>query len=180
MATKTKVVLDSWPVLEASEGSQHAISAMNSLLSEQIPIMSAINYAETYNSVLVKKGIWEARDIVKLLGQVVALDIPNLEIIMQAAHLKSSYYMALGDSFAVATALYHDAELWTGDVELLFRGSPWRIRDLRPGNITSRPLTRKEQSGKIGPRPRSRKRPNNEPDIALNDLMTFLENSPVL
>ncbi len=37
----------------------------------------------------------------------------------------------LADAFAAATAVELDAELWTGDPELLSRDSPWRWRDLR-------------------------------------------------
>jgi len=34
-------------------------------------------------------------------------------------------------AFAAATAIAHDAELWTGDPELLVSDAPWRWRDLR-------------------------------------------------
>lgn len=113
LTAASRVVLDSWPIVEAAKGSKNAISAIGSLLSEQVPIMSAINYAEAYSAVFVRQGVWEARDTVELLRQVVELDIPDFERIMQAAHLKSAYYLALGDSFAAATALHHEAELWT-------------------------------------------------------------------
>ena len=113
----------------------------------------------------------EARDTVGLLRRIIELDIPDFERIMQAVHLKSHYYLALGDSFAVATALHHEAELWTGDAELLFDGSPWRVRDLRPRPGASRPETRKERAGKIGRRARANTRPTNEPEVSLADLM---------
>ncbi|MDE0237538.1 MAG: hypothetical protein OXN95_09980 [bacterium] len=53
MTPTGKVVLDSWPVIEAARGSRHVISAIGSLLTEQTPVMSAVNYAEVYNAVLV-------------------------------------------------------------------------------------------------------------------------------
>ena len=174
MTPPSRVVLDSWPVIEAARGSRHAISAIGSLLSEQTPVLSAVNYAEVYNAVLMVEGVIEARDTVGLLKKTVELDLPDYERIMQAAHLKSPYYLALGDCFAVATALHHEAELWTGDAELLFDGSPWLVRDLRPNAGQNRPMTRKERARKIGRRPRSTRRPANEPEIAIDDLIRFL------
>jgi len=171
MATTTKVVLDSWPVIEASEGSQNAISALGSLIAQQRPVMNAVNCAEVYSAVFVGQGVLEARDVITLLKQTVEMEFPDYERVMHAAHLKSTYYMALGDSFAVATALHHDAELWTGDAELLFKGSPWRTRDLR----TNRSPTRKQLTRKIGRRARAQTRPPEEPEIALDNLMRFLD-----
>ena len=177
MTPPGRVVLDSWPVVEAARGSRHAITAIGSLLSEQTPVMSAVNCAEVYSAVLMVQGVIEARDTVGLLRRIIELDMPDFERIMQAAHLKSHYYLALGDSFAVATALHHEAELWTGDAELLFDGSPWRVRDLRPRPGAGHPETRKERAGKIGRRARANTRPTNEPEISLADLMEFLDGS---
>ena len=39
--------------------------------------------------------------------------------------------MAYADAFAAETARAHDAELWTGDPELLLPDARWRWRDLR-------------------------------------------------
>jgi hypothetical protein len=39
--------------------------------------------------------------------------------------------MALGDAFAAATAVAHDALLLTGDPALLRGDGPWRAEDLR-------------------------------------------------
>ena len=170
------VVLDAWPVVEAANGSRHAISEIGSLISTQTPLMSAVNYAEVYSAVLIVQGVMEARDTIGLLRQVVELELPDYKRILQAAHLKSSYYLALGDGFAAATALHHGAELWTGDAELLFEGSPWRARDLRPvaADGSAPAVTRKERDGKIGRRARAYGRPANEPEIAPTDLMRFL------
>lgn len=150
MTATKKVVLDSWPVVEAANGSRHAISEIGSLISEQTPVMSAVNYAEVYSAVLIVQGVMEARDTIGLLRQVVELELPDNERIMQAAHLKSFYYLALGDGFAAATALHHGAELWTGDAELLFDGSPWRVRDLRSNDGASPPSPERKKPGRLG------------------------------
>lgn len=175
LTPQRRVVLDSWPVVEAAYGSQHAFSEIKTLVSNQTPVMSVVNYAEVYCAVLMAHGAIQARNTLRFLRRPVELEMPTYERIMQAAHLKSSYYLALDDGFAAATALHHGAELWTGDTELLFDGAPWRARDLRVIDGKRPPLTRKEKAGKVGPRPRSRQRPANEPDIPLANLMAFLD-----
>jgi predicted nucleic acid-binding protein len=45
--------------------------------------------------------------------------------------LKANHHLSYADAFAAATAIAHDAELWTGDPELLLGGAPWQWRDLR-------------------------------------------------
>ena len=171
----SKVVLDSWPVLEATYGSIEVNSALDSLTPAQTPIMSAVNFGEVYNSVLTSRGILEARDTISLFRERIELEVPDLSRIMQAAHLKAHYYMALGDGFAVATAMHHDAELWTGDPELLFDGSPWRARDLRPGVAGARKLSAKEMRGKVGTRlPGVDRFNNDDPQVLISGLMDFL------
>ena len=147
---------------------------MRKLFLEQVPVMSAVNYGEVYSSVLMGRGANEARTTVKRLAERVELDIPDLARTMQAAHLKAHYYISLGDGFAAATALHHDAELWTGDPELVFVGSPWRSRDLRPNTASLREPTKKELMGQVGLRPPSPGRPTDEPRVATNELMDFL------
>lgn len=175
MTTTTKVVLDSWPVVEAAKGSRRANSAIESLLSEQTPIMNLVNCAEVYCAVALASGALEARKVVGHLRRNVEFDVLDQARIMQAGHLKSQYYIALGDGFAVATALHHDAELWTGDSELLFDGSPWRARDLRPEVLGGRRPTMKERTGKIGRRTPVAGRPADEPYVAVSGLMDFLD-----
>lgn len=176
MTAAPKVVLDSWPVVEAAKGSRRARSAIESLLAAQTPMMNLVNCAEVYCAVSISQGIFEARKVVGHLRKNVEFDVPNQERIMQAGHLKSHYYIALGDGFAVATALHHDAELWTGDSELLFDGSPWRARDLRPdASERGRKLTTKETSGKIGRRSPVAGRPVDEPYVPISALMDFLD-----
>lgn len=48
-----------------------------------------------------------------------------------AARLKYAFRMALGDTYAVATALDHDAPVWTGDAEILCPDGVWKVNDLR-------------------------------------------------
>lgn len=57
--------------------------------------------------------------------------LPDEEVVLAAARLKAVHPLAYADAFAAATAVHHDATLWTGDDELLGRATPWRWRDLR-------------------------------------------------
>ena len=50
---------------------------------------------------------------------------------LQAGRIKSEYPLGYADTFAAATAQAHDAELWTGDPELLVDNASWTWRDLR-------------------------------------------------
>ena len=58
-------------------------------------------------------------------------DLPDDERIIDAARIKAEHPMAYADAFAAATAMAHDATLWTGDPELLVHDATWRWRDLR-------------------------------------------------
>ncbi len=50
---------------------------------------------------------------------------------MDAARIKVDHSMGYADAFADATAVNHEATLWTGDPELLLSGAKWAWRDLR-------------------------------------------------
>jgi predicted nucleic acid-binding protein len=61
----------------------------------------------------------------------IACEVPDEQRVLEAARLKSDHRMSYADAFAAATAIAHDAELWTGDPELLLDDAPWRWLDLR-------------------------------------------------
>ncbi|MGH9164316.1 MAG: hypothetical protein ACRDZW_02235 [Acidimicrobiales bacterium] len=65
------------------------------------------------------------------LRSVVRAEVPTPDRVLDAARIKATYPLAYAGAFAVATAMAADAELWTGDPELLVPGAPWRWRDLR-------------------------------------------------
>jgi predicted nucleic acid-binding protein len=68
---------------------------------------------------------------VRDLREVVVAALPSDERVLGAVRIKSEFSMSYADAFAAATARSHDAELWTGDPELLVADAPWRWRDLR-------------------------------------------------
>jgi predicted nucleic acid-binding protein len=68
---------------------------------------------------------------VRDLREVTVAELPDSHRVFDAGRIKSDYPLAFADAFAAATAQAHDAELWTGDPELLVDDAPWRWRDLR-------------------------------------------------
>ena len=125
------VVLDAWPVMQFMQGSESLERRMSELLEGSDAVMSWINVGEVYYSIRRRWGSPLAdRVLPRLLGNVTA-EIPTASRVIEAAMLKSEYRMSYADAFAAATAVAHDAELWTGDPELLIPDAHWRWRDLR-------------------------------------------------
>lgn len=125
-------VLDSWAVVRYLEDARPAATRVGALLDRERPIMSWINLGEVFYVVRRLHGEDEAAETVRDLRNAVQPELPTTERVLSAARIKSEHPLAYADAFAAATALAHDAELWTGDPELLVEGSPWRWRDLRP------------------------------------------------
>ena len=125
------VVLDAWPVMQFMQGRESRERRMSELLEGSEAVMSWINVGEVYYSIRRRWGSpLVDRVLPRLLGNVTA-EIPTASRVIEAATLKSEYRMSYADAFAAATAVAHDAELWTGDPELLIPDSPWRWHDLR-------------------------------------------------
>ena len=125
------VVLDSWAVIRYLENAQPAATAVAELLGADRPVMSWINLGEVFS--VIRRGFGEeaAHSTVRDLRVEIAPELPNESRVLEAARIKAEYPMAYADAFAAATAIAHDAMLWTGDPELLIEDAPWRWRDLR-------------------------------------------------
>lgn len=132
--------MDAWPILEYYRGHEPSATAVTRLITQDSgpqPIMSVINLAEICNAVTKYKGLSDSLFVV-WLSEVATIDRPSSDLGILAGRIKTSYHMSLGDSFAVATAIQHDAVLWTGDAELLFEGCPWLTHDLRDDDLRSK------------------------------------------
>jgi predicted nucleic acid-binding protein len=125
------VVLDSWAVLRYLDDDRGAAEAVARLLEAQRPIMSWINLGETFYVIRRSAGEKAASSTVRDLRDVLDAELPDDQRVLQAGRIKSEFPMAYADAFAAATAQHHDAELWTGDPELLVEGAPWSWHDLR-------------------------------------------------
>ncbi|WP_420446663.1 PIN domain-containing protein [Candidatus Poriferisodalis sp.] len=125
------VVLDTWPVMHFLQGRDPIRTMTTELLERSDAVMSWINLGEVFYSVRRRWGAEAADSVLQRLSANVTADIPTPTRVIEAATLKSEYAMSYADAFAAATAIAHDAELWTGDPELLRPDAPWRWRDLR-------------------------------------------------
>lgn len=76
-------------------------------------------------------GEQAAISTVRDLRDVLTGELPTESRVIEASRIKADHPMAYADAFAAATAIAHEATLWTGDPELLVTDSSWRWRDLR-------------------------------------------------
>lgn len=125
------IVLDSWAVLRYLEDADPAAAEVAGLLDGERPIMSWINLGEVFYVVRRLHSDAEAAGTVRDLRDVLDAELPTAGRVLAAARIKADHPLAYADAFAAATAVAHEAELWTGDPELLVDGAVWRWRDLR-------------------------------------------------
>ena len=123
--------LDSWAVLRWLSGEEPARGAVEAAMALR-PLMSWINLGEVAYVLERASGAEAVGPVIRQLRRQLSLELPGPERVLQAAAIKARFGMAYADAFAVATALAHEAELLTGDPEILERGDPsWPTVDLR-------------------------------------------------
>ena len=116
------VLIDSWSWIEYWKGSRHADRAARHIEGSDTAVMSTINLAEIYHSVLRdydEKTAKTKADTVRKRCFLIPLDE---QIAVSAAHLKHSLRLSLADSIILATARSRDAKVVTGDKD--FKGLP--------------------------------------------------------
>ena len=124
-------VLDSWAVLRFLEDSHPAATAVDDLLEHSRPLMSWINLGEVHYVLRRAAGEDAAVETIRDLRARIDVRLPDESQVLTAARIKADNPMSYADAFAVALALDSDAEVWTGDPEILVENAPWRWRDLR-------------------------------------------------
>jgi predicted nucleic acid-binding protein len=118
-------------VLAWLDGDEPAKSLVDAVI-EQRPAMSWINAVEVYYGIERRHGRVEADEVLGLLRELLAVELPGVTRMIEAARLKARLPLALADCFAVATAAAHGVPLWTGDPEILERADlPCSTEDLR-------------------------------------------------
>jgi predicted nucleic acid-binding protein len=127
------IVLDSWAIIRYLDGTDPAASAVEALIERERPVMSWVNLGEVFYVIRRIAGEGEAASTLRELRGMVTAELPNEARIIEAARIKADHPLAYADAFAAATALAHDATLWTGDPELLIHAARWRWFDLRVG-----------------------------------------------
>lgn len=124
-------VLDSWAVLAYLVERTPASELVADLLEREQPIMSWINLGEVFYIVRRRADENQAVTVVRDLRDVLTTERPDETRVIDAARIKADHPMAYADAFAAATAVFHQAVLWTGDPELLVADARWQWRDLR-------------------------------------------------
>lgn len=124
-------VLDSWAVLRLLEDSHPAAAAVEELLERSRPLMSWINLGEVHYVLRRAAGEDAAIETIRDLRARIDVRLPDESQILTAARIKADNPMSYADAFAVALAIDSDAEVWTGDPEILVENASWRWRDLR-------------------------------------------------
>jgi predicted nucleic acid-binding protein len=61
----------------------------------------------------------------------VRVEVPDRELVLEAAHLKIRGWISYADCFAIATARRHGAPLLTGDREIVQAARDLEVVDLR-------------------------------------------------
>lgn len=145
-------MLDAWPVVEHFKGGEPAAAELAELLvhnRSRPPVMSAVNFTEVCAELAGRVGPVATMQAADDLRRLVSVRPPDHRIAQAASWLKHAYYMALGDTYAAATAISLDAELWTGDPELLCADRIWRARDLRPPDrVRHQPAVARKKTGR--------------------------------
>jgi predicted nucleic acid-binding protein len=125
------VVVDSWAVLSWLDGEQPAARVVQNAISDQ-PVISWVNLVEVLYRVERKHGRDVSERYLRDLRGPLLYDLPLERRMVEAARVKAIHPIALADCFAVATAEAYDAELYTGDPEIIALDRPrLRVRDLR-------------------------------------------------
>ncbi len=129
-----RVVLDSWAVIEYLDRKEPAHSMVGALLARRTgprPIMNEMNASEAGPALMRRVGLLSHHKFRASWTEMVDLIAVDAGIWHASEIFKYTYWMSKADGVAAATAIRHDAELWTGDPELLCNERIWKARDLR-------------------------------------------------
>jgi PIN domain nuclease of toxin-antitoxin system len=124
------VVLDAWAVLALYE--EHPCAGdVEAAIDTAEAVVSAINLGEVLYVLERDFGAEQAMRLVDQVRSVTAVEEPDWDLVVSAAHVKAAGGLAYADAFCVATAKRHDAALYTGDPEILKLGGSVKMVDLR-------------------------------------------------
>ena len=125
--------LDSWAVLAWLDGEEPAAGFVERTVKRERPPMSWINLIEVHYRTVRDHGKQEADQVLAELRPLVTESLPGIVAMRSVSSLKAEHPIALADCFAVALAAEEEAELLTGDPEIIDRGDrlPCKIVDLR-------------------------------------------------
>lgn len=107
--------------------------------------MNVVNLTEAWLGVAAFDGVAEAEAFVIRLERTVDIDRGSEATAKAAAWIAHAYEVTLGGAYAAATAMSLEAELWTGDPQLLCDDRIWDAHDLRSASQRSENRAQAEQ-----------------------------------
>lgn len=123
-------VLDAWAVIAYLMNASGA-GTVEAVIEKQRALMSWLNVGEVYYTLMRREDEQRAKQVVAWLRSRVELKTPTSDLVLKAAAIKATNSLSYADAFAVATAQQHQAELLTGDPEIIALGEIIRVVDLR-------------------------------------------------
>ena len=125
--------LDSWAVLAWLDGEEPAAGVVERTTKRERPAMSWMNLVEVHYRMIRDHGRQEADQVLAELRPLVTEDLPGIAAMRSVSFLKADHPIALADCFAVALAAEEEAELLTGDPEIIDRAGQLhcKVMDLR-------------------------------------------------
>jgi len=129
-----KRCLDSWAVLAWLDGEEPAAEVVEQTIERERPAMSWINLLEIHYRTAREHGRREADQVLAELRPKISESLPGIAMMKSVSALKAEHPIALADCFAVALAAEEEAELLTGDPEIIDRADrlPCKVVGLRP------------------------------------------------
>lgn len=128
-----KRCLDSWAVLAWLDGEEPAAGVVERTIKRERPAMSWMNLVEVHYRTIREHGRQEADQVLAELRPLITESLPGIAAMRSASALKAEHPIPLADCFAVALAAEEEAELLTGDPEIIDRTDqlPCKVVDLR-------------------------------------------------
>lgn len=128
-----KRCLDSWAVLAWLDGEEPATRVVERTIKRERPAMSWMNLVEVHYRTIRDHGRQEADRVLAELRPLVTENLPGIAAMRSVSALMARHPIALADCFAVALAAEEEAELLTGDPEIIDRVDqlPCKVVDLR-------------------------------------------------
>jgi len=115
---KLTVLIDSWAWVEYFKGSSLGKKAAHHIEGSEDAIISAINLAEVYRWFLKLYKEPQAEDARITITTRCTLVPVDEAIAVDAARIRNSERLGLGDSIVLATARHEEAKIVSGDPEL--------------------------------------------------------------
>jgi predicted nucleic acid-binding protein len=125
--------LDSWAVLAWLDGEEPAAGIVERTIKRERPAISWVNLVEVHYRTIRDHGKQEADQVLAELRPLITENLPGIATMRSVSSLKAEHPIALADCFAVAVAAEEEAELLTGDPEIVDRADqlPCEVADLR-------------------------------------------------